>query len=318
MKLTNAQIKYFDDSILKLPVDDRKEIHRQVDFLISRLEAKITNDSSFKIKGFKKTGSLAKGTILRAKGDEPVDADLAVYLDVSEAEKSDIDLLHQIIVKLARSVYPQKQRSDFAVQPRTLGIHFRDSGLDVDLVPIIPIAKAPGFGWQPSSQGAPPVKTSVEGQLAFIRKRRESDPFYRVLVRLAKKWRNYRELDALRSFLIELILAHIQDREGPVYSLEGGIQRFLLYVAQSQLLEPISFPENGGAKPQQKDRVVIVDPVNIENNVAVRLTESERSEIVRAAEESWERISTATCLAGKLETLAAWKSVFGVSFAIED
>ena len=109
MKLTNAQLKFFDDAVLRLSQEDREEIHRQVGFLIQRLEGKIKNDSTFKVKGFKKTGSLAKGTILRPKGDDGVDADVAVYLDVSESEKGDIALLHHIILKLARSVYPQKE-----------------------------------------------------------------------------------------------------------------------------------------------------------------------------------------------------------------
>lgn len=317
MKLTNAQIKCFDDKCLKLPTDYRTEIHRQVHFLIERLESKIKEDTSFKVKRFKKTGSLAKGTVLKPRDEVGVDADVAVYLDLSESDKDDIDLLHQIILDLMRSVYPQKQDEDFSVQPRTLGIHFRDSELDVDLVPIVPISSEPGFGWQPSSQGEKPIKTSVDGQLAFIKKRRDDDSLYRILVRLSKKWRNNTGLESLRSFVIELVLAHIQDTQGAAPTLERGVQRFFLYVAQSKLLTPIN---PSGLKPTIKHPgpAVILDPVNPDNNVALRLTDSERKEIVTAAETAWELISTASRLAGKGETVEMWKEVFGRSFVIEE
>ena len=318
MKLTDTQIDYFVSKTLRLPQGKRKQYLDQVDFLIGRLESKIKEDGSFRVTGFKKTGSLVKGTVLRPKGDDGVDADVAVYLDLSEAEKSDIRLLHQIILTLVRAVYPQKSQHDFQIQPRTLGIHFRDSGLDVDLVPVVPIPKQPGYGWQPSAQQGDPVKTSVQGQLDFIRKRSDSDSLYRTLVRLVKKWRNVQELDSFRSFLIELVLAHIQDTQGAAPSLEDGLERFFLYITQSKLLERIAFPENGVIGTFPKGTVVILDPVNRENNVAKRLTDAERTEIANKAETAWEKLSTASFTAGKGETIELWKSVFGRSFTIED
>ena len=43
----------------------------------------------------------------------------------------------------------------------------------------------------------------------------DADPRYRTLVRLLKRWRNHQKLDGLRSFTIELMLAYLQDRDGP-------------------------------------------------------------------------------------------------------
>jgi tRNA nucleotidyltransferase (CCA-adding enzyme) len=318
MKLTDEQINFFVTAVLRLPQGKRQEYLKQVDFLIKRLEAKIKEGGAFDVIGFKKTGSLVKGTVLKPRGEDGVDADVAVYLDVSESEKGDVGKLHQIILKLVRAVYPQKQAEDFEVQPRTLGIHFRDSGLDVDLVPITPIPGQAGYGWQPSSEGAEPIKTSVDGQLAFIKKRSDSDANYRTLVRLAKKWRNHKELDPLRSFLIELVLAHIQDVQGAAPSLEEGIQRFFLYVAQTKLLQPIAFPENGAKPKFPCDTVVVLDPVNASNNVALRLTDAERQEVVREAEQAWERITAASWCSAKGETIEHWKEVFGRSFVIEE
>lgn len=74
--------------------------------MIGRLKKKIDEDSSFKVKSLKKTGSLVKGTVLKPKGDYGVDADIAVFLDLSEAEKDDVDKLHKIIRDLLVAIYP--------------------------------------------------------------------------------------------------------------------------------------------------------------------------------------------------------------------
>lgn len=318
MRLNDSQIGVFVSKVLHLGPGKRKEYIDQVNNLVAELTKKITGDSSFKVKGFKKTGSLIKGTVLKPKGDYGVDADIAVFLDVSEAEKSDVEELHNIILKLLQAVYPTKVSEDFQVQPRTLGIHFRVSGLDVDLVPVIPIPKEPGYGWQPSSQKGDPVKTSIQGQLDFIKDRKNADTRFRTLVRLLKKWRNERELDRLRSFAIELIVAHLYDRDGAITSLETGLQRFFLYVAQNELKTPITFSELGTVTTFPNDPVVILDPVNKDNNVTARLTDAERLEIVGAAKTAWETIEAASWKDGKGETIDHWKEVMGRSFTIED
>ena len=318
MTLNDAQIGVFVSKVLHLGPGKRKDFLDQVDNLIRQLRKKITDDSSFKVKGFIKTGSLMKGTVLKPKGDFGVDADIAVFLDLSEAEKDDVEELHAIIRKLLIAVYPTKVPDDFAIQPRTLGIHFNVSGLDVDLVPVIPIPKEPGYGWQPSSEGAKPVKTSIQRQLDFIKKRRDADPRFKTIVRLLKKWRNENELDRFRSFAIELIVAHLYDQHGPAASVESGLQRFFLFVAQSGLLQPISFPELGTVSSFPNDPVVILDPVNKNNNVTSRLTTAERQEIVAASEKAWSTIEAASWKSGKGETIDLWKEVMGRSFTIDD
>jgi len=258
-----------------------------------------------------------KGTVLKPRRDHGVDADIAVFLDLSEAEKDHIDKLHNIICDLLVAIYPMKKREDFQVQPRTLGIHFQDSGLDIDLVPVIPIPEESGYGWQPSSTKGSSVKTSIQGQLDFIKNRRDADARFKTLVRLLKNWRNEHELDSLRSFIIELIVAHLYDQDGEAPSLESGLQRFFLYVAQSDLKVPIAFPELGKVTAFPKDPVIILDPVNKHNNVAMRLTENERREIVMAGKTAWETIETASWKGTKGETLDLWKEIMGRSFTTE-
>jgi hypothetical protein len=231
----------------------------------------------------------------------------------------DLESLHQRLLELLISIYPIKKDDDFTVQPRTLGIVFHVSGLEVDMVPILPIDGPGDYGWQPSSRGEPPVMTSVSKQLAFIRDRKEQEPRFTALVRLLKHWRNYQELDdTFRSFLIELIVCHLQDIEGPANSLEEGLLRFFLYIAQSELRLPISFAENGTPGTLPKDRVVVLDPVNTENNVGRKLTEADCQDIIHKATEAWECLSTARNNNYKGETLEYWKKVFGRSFIIEE
>jgi hypothetical protein len=182
---------------------------------------------------------------------------------------------------------------------------------------VIPIPKQDGYGWQPSSQRGHPVKTSVQGQLDFIKGRRDADSRFKTIVRLLKKWRNENELDRFRSFTIELIVAHLYDRDGAATSLEDGLQRFFLFVAQTGLTKPITFPELGKSVSFPTDPVVILDPVNKDNNVAARLTHDERKEIVAGAEKAWSTIEAASWKGGKGDTLDLWKGVMGRSFTID-
>src|SRR6202050_4073067 len=214
MELTDTQLDYFVNNKVKLPQGKRRsEYLEQVDHLIERFEAVAKGDSLIDIRKFLKTGSLRKGTVLRPRGDYGVDADIAVFLNVNGAPQYDLPNLPDRIRKLLAKCYPTKKSEDFTVQPRTLGIVFRDSGLELDLVPLIPIDGAGDYGWQPSSRGEAPVKTSVAKQLEFIRARKDAYANFAALVRLLKFWRNFQELDdSLRSFTIELIVCYLQDQ----------------------------------------------------------------------------------------------------------
>lgn len=318
MDLSDTEIGTFDAKVLRLDPEKRKSYIEQVDHLIQRLEVKISEDTSFGVKKFLRAGSLWKGTALQPRDGRGVDADIAVYLEADEATQFDLETLHERLRRLSMAIYPHKRPDDFEVHPRTLGIHFHDSGLDIDLVPVVPIAGRGDYGWQPSSQGDPPVKTSIPGQLQFVRRRAEADPRYRRLVRLLKCWRNYHELEGLRSFAIELLLAHVQDNQGPAVSLEQGLLRFFLWVAQTELKEPVAFIEKGHADAYPPDPVVVLDPVNSDNNVTRRITDPERSEMVRAATETWEIITTARRNGYRGETLEYWKQAFGRSFTVEE
>ncbi len=319
MELSDTQLGYFVDTCLKLPKGKRAEYLGQVDNLIEVFSRKAAADPVINIKKFLKTGSLRKGTVLRPRGDFGVDADIAVFLNTDGASKFDLVPLYARIRRLLSAAYPQKPDGDFTVQPRTLGIVFRASGMEVDLVPILPIDEPGDYGWQPSSQGEGPVKTSVTKQLEFIRARKAAYARFTALVRILKHWRNHHELDeSLRSFTIELIVSYLQDTEGASASLEAGLLRFFLYIAQTRLTAPIVFAECGKISSLPRDRVVILDPVNAANNVARRLTDADCEEIITKATDAWETITAARNNNYKGETLEMWKHVVGRSFVIEE
>jgi hypothetical protein len=319
MELTDTQLNYFVNNRLKLPKGKRAEYLAQVDHLIERFSAVANGDDLIDIKKFLKTGSLRKGTVLRPKGDFGVDADVAVFLNTNDVSQYDLANLHDRIRRLLAKIYPTKKPEDFTIQPRTLGIEFRDSGLEMDLVPLIVIDGPGDYGWQPSSQGDAPVKTSVTKQLEFIRVRKNSYANFAALVRLLKHWRNFHELDdSLRSFAIELIVSHLQDARGAPPSLEDGLLRFFLYVVDSQLKTPISFAECGTPKSFPKDRVVILDPCNVDNNVTRRITDEDCKVIVEKCLNAWETLTYARNYDGKTQTLELWKEIFGRSFVVED
>ena len=68
----------------------------------------------------------------------------------------------------------------------------------------------------------------------------------------------------------------------------------------------------------RKDPVVILDPVNVGNNVAGRLSDGERQEIVRAATAAWEKLETASWKDEKGATLDLWKEIMGRSFTVDE
>ena len=109
-------------------------------------------------------------------------------------------------------------------------------------------------------------------------------------------------------------MAYILDQVVPHGSIEQRFRHFLIYIAQSQLKERIQFPENTEPLGYFPNPVVIIDPVCSTNNVAARIAETERKNIVRAAGEAWETGNFAS-LENDNEI---WKELFGPQLKVED
>ena len=314
MPLTNAQLRYYDSNVLRLSDDRRKEYHRQVDFLIDKLSEDLRDEIDVRITKTVKAGSFAKFTILRKTSEDPVDVDVVFYISDRSVDQETLESLNDSIHDLLIRLYPNKDVGDFEIQRKATTVSFVGSGLSVDVVPVIQDEDRPDYGWQFDLEDGSTVQTCAPCQIQFVRDRKDKDKHFRTLVRLAKKWRNYAKLKPLKSFTIELILAYLLDQEGAEGSIEQRFRRFLLYMAQSGLKDVIQFPENTGPIGCFDDPVVILDPVQSDNNVAARITESERQQIVNAASEAWEIAHFASVENDN----AVWKELFGPHFKIED
>ena len=305
-------MRYYDSNVLRLPEDMRKKYHVQVDNLISVLGRSLKDRVSIKITKVIKSGSFAKHTILRKTNEDPVDVDVVFYISGRSVDQETFSSLSETIHDLLIEIYPQKAVEDFIIERRATTVEFQGSGLSVDIVPVIQDPSRPEYGWQFDKNGLT-TETCASCQIKFVRDRKNRDSDFRTLVRLAKKWRNYSELKPLKSFTIELIMAHLLDTEGSSGTIEEKFRRFLLYIASSNLQKTIKFAENMPPFKEFTDPVIILDPVSSKNNVASRITEEERSEIVRTADKAWETANFASA-EGDLEI---WKELFGTGFKVE-
>ncbi|WP_257169702.1 CBASS oligonucleotide cyclase [Bradyrhizobium sp. SRS-191] len=314
MALNNTELRYYDSNVLRLPADKRTEYHEQVDRLIAELRKSVRDKTEIKITKVVKAGSFAKYTILRKTSADPVDVDVVFYISGRDVDQETLESLNDTIYDLLTKIYPNKSVEDFQIQRKAATVTFVGTGLSVDIVPVIEDENRPGYGWQFDINDRSKIQTCAPCQIKFVRDRKSQDTDFRTLVRLAKKWRNHAELKPLKSFAIELILAHVLEAQGNSGSIEQRFRNFLLYVAQSGLKEQISFPENTAPFGQFTDPVVILDPVYSLNNVTSRISEAERKEIVAAAETAWE----AANFASAENDNEVWKEIFGPRFKTED
>ena len=314
MKLSDKQLGNYVSNKLALPGDERNEHRAQVGRLLARLEAVLHEDGSYRIKKFRRAGSLEKGTSNQPRAGKPVDADVGVYFEVDDSESFDIGDLQRLIKELLAAAYPQKSEEDFDDSgDRTFGVVFRGSGLEVDLVPIVSLDDDANYGLQYSRRGDR-VKTSVKTHIDHYRDHAGRDPLLASALRMAKRWRYWQELDGIQSFHLELLLSYLVDRDGSASGVEEAMRRLFLFVFRD-LAHGVAF--NGADTSSFADPVVIVDPANEDNNVAARIELAERDAFIDAARAAYETVTWAQGLPGKGETISAWKELFGDNFAID-
>jgi hypothetical protein len=314
MKFTDPQLAKYVSDKLALPGDQRNEHRKQVGRLLEKLEAVLHEDGSYRIKKFRRAGSLEKGTSNRPRSGKPVDADVGVYFEVDDPDNFDIAHLQQLIKKLLEAAYPQKSSDDFDDSgDRVFEVVFKGSGLEVDLAPIVSLDDEANYGYQYARRGDR-VKTSVKVHLDHYRDHAGRDQFLGQTLRMAKRWRYWQELDGIQSFHLELMLSYLGDRDGPAPSLEESFRRLFLFVIRD-LSDGIVFDVDG--PDDFSDPVLIVDPANDENNVTARIESGERDALIDSARSAYETLNWAQGLPGKVETVDKWKQLLGDNFSIE-
>jgi hypothetical protein len=313
----HREIVAFAEERVNLPRDKANAFRAQARGLRDRLDTYLGEHPDFTLKKMMLSGSLAKGTALRSLND----IDLACYISGADAPKSVSALLEYLAERL-RKAYPNFKPEQ--VNPRTYSVtvSYVDSGLDIDVVPILYSGDPDWYGNLVSQDDGSLLRTCIPRHLEFAKKRKQAqETHFAQVVRLVKFWARLikdRGDGAFRfkSFMIELILAKLCDDGLSFANYPEALQHFFTYIAKSSLTEKILFEDyyRRSTVGTFTERMQIIDPVNAANNVSKLYTREQANAIVEAALDAGDAIDAALAAPTKHETVRYWQKVFGPSF----
>ena len=316
--IDHSDIARFAKDKVNLPQDKANEYRAQARRLREKLEGYIGEHPDFSLRKMLLSGSLAKGTALRSIND----IDVACYVSGADAPH-EVSALLEYLAERLRKAFPNF--SPDQVQPQTycVTVSFKDSGLDVDVVPILYDGDPQWYGNLISQDNGSFLKTSIPLHLEFARKRKQANEMhYAQVVRLAKYWvrtiKRENENFRFKSFMVELVLSHLADHGVDFSDYPEALQQFFTYIARSNLRERIVFEDYYDATDVGilADPVQIIDPVNAENNASRLYTAAQADAIVDAALDAGDAIDAALAAPTKQETLYYWQRVFGSAFQV--
>jgi tRNA nucleotidyltransferase (CCA-adding enzyme) len=263
------------------------------------------------------SGSLRKGTALKNSSD----VDVALYVKYDGKRQFDPQLLEWIAERL-RKAYPQMAPEQIKPKTYSVGIEYKTAGIDVDVVPVFYDDDPQDRGLLVSQDDGSALMTSIPMHLEFIRRRKSAqEQHFAQTVRLIKWWAAEQQAkDAnfrFKSFMVELICAHLADNHQDFSDYRNGMEAFFNYILSSGLKKRIAFSDYypSSALPQTTPAIVqIFDPVNPENNVASQYTENNRRLIVSAAQDALDALNEAHTAATKGHAVEMWRIVLGISF----
>ena len=324
MKLSDAQLSIFIDNI-KLKAENMKKYRDQLKNLKEKLEAKIKNDKNtgLRVTKYIISGSWKKRTILRPTGEHPIDIDLVLFVEGENS--SDIKKLYDYIVTYLKDIYPLKDISndvDAEGNTKSITIKFIGSGLEVDIVPVVPLESPLEYVWQPERGGGGKYITSISKQLSFALNRRQTNSNFTSIVRAIKWWKNFKELypdddePGLNSYTIELIQSYLDINHGLSSTMEEGIIRFFQFISNKSFPE-ITFKEAINKKTNY-NTILVADDTNNENNIAKKINNDKWQEIIEEANDAFDTLNIAQSKIHEGDTIQEWKHVFGPSFKIKN
>lgn len=303
---------------MNLPKDKADEYRAQARRLRERLEGYLAEHPDFTLKKMLLSGSLAKGTALRSLND----IDVACYISGADAP-GDVPKLLNYLAEMLRKAFPNFSPEQVEPNTYSVTVSFKGSGLDVDVVPILYSGDPDWYGNLVSQDDGSFLKTCIPRHLAFIRKRKEAnEKHFAQIVRLVKFWarnqKREREGFRFKSFMIELILAHLADQGLDFSDYPEALQHFFTYAAKSNMRELIVFADYYGVScvDSLSEPVKIIDPVNAKNNVSQLYTAAQADAIVDAALDAGDAIDAALAAPTKQETIYYWQKVFGSAFQV--
>jgi hypothetical protein len=312
------EIATFAQEKVNLPRDKAEEYRAQARRLRERLEGYLEEHPDFTLKKMMLSGSLAKGTALRTLND----IDVACYISGADAP-GDVPKLLNYLAERLRKAFPNFSPDQVKPNAYSVTVSFRGTGLDVDVVPILYNGDPNWYGNLVSQDDGSFLETCIPRHLEFIRKRMQAhETDFAQVARLIKFWaaKMKREQDGfrLKSFKIELILAHLADQGADFSDYPDALQHFFTYVAQSNIRELIAFTDyyKASSVGTFTETVKIIDPVNAKNNVSKLYTAAQADAIVEAALDAGDAIDAALRAPTKQETVRYWQKVFGSAFQV--
>jgi hypothetical protein len=314
----HADIARFAAERVNLPKDKADEYRAQVRRLRERLEGYLAEHPDFTLMKMRLSGSLAKGTALRSLND----IDVAAYISGADAPK-DVRALLDYLAERLRKAFPNFSPDQVKPQTYSVTVSFRGSGLNVDVVPILYDGDPDWYGDLASQDDGSFLKTNIRRHLEFIGKRKKAqETHFSQVARLVKFWtrkvKNEQDDFRFKSFMVELVLAHLADGGADLSDYPEALQHFFTYVAKTNFRERIVFADY--YKPSTvgmiTEPVQIIDPVNAANNVSRLYTAQQADAIVDAALDAGDAIDAALAAPTKQETVYYWQKVFGSSFQL--
>lgn len=314
----HADIVRFAQERVNLPKDKADEYRAQAKRLRDKLEGYLAEHPDFSLKKMLLSGSLAKGTALRSLND----IDVACYIGGADAP-GDVPKLLNYLAERLRKAFPNFSPEQVKPNTYSVTVSFKGTGLDVDVVPILYDGDPNWYGNLVSQDDGSLLATCIPRHLEFIRKRKQAHQTDFVQVaRLVKFWaaRMKREQQGFRfkSFMIELILAHLADGGRNFSDYPEALQHFFTYIARTNLRELLVFGDyyKSSVVGAFSEPVKIIDPVNAKNNVCKLYTAAQADAIVNAALDAGDAIDAALAAPTKQETVRYWQKVLGSTFQV--
>lgn len=328
-EISHKDIVRFAEERVNMRRDDVANYRQQVRNLREKLEAKIAESEDYALMRMLMSGSLKKGMALRNLND----IDVAVYVkpEHAESKKESLTELLEWLAGILRSLYPTMESSQFTVQNVSVGISYRGSGLDVDVVPIVHGGKPKkpdnsndahwdGDLYFSSINGW--LKTNIPRHISFIGKRKEKHPtHFRQIIRLLKYWSKQRKMEneafKCKSFMIELIVSHLADkRKICLDNYVESLADFFNFIVRGGLDSAIVFDDYYRASDigGEYAPIRIFDPVNPQNNVAAAYTQGDKDFLVTECGKAADMIDAAIYAPTKGKAEEYWRKVFGSAF----
>lgn len=316
--VSQSDLARFAEERVNLPQEFASTYREQVRRLRDRLDSYLAENPDFDLVKMLLSGSLAKATALRSLND----IDVAMYVKGEQAPSpSSLQELLNYLAERLRKAFPNISPEQVQPQTYSVTISFKGTGLDVDVVPILYFGDPQWRGLLISQDDGTPLMTSIPMHLDFIRKRKaKQERDFAQVIRLAKFWAKLQKDQntgfRFKSFMIELIMAHLLDQGLDCSRYHDALAAFFNYIVKTDLKNRIFFQDYylSSAIQVPPKPLQIIDPVNPENNVADLYTADNVGLIRDAAEDGADAIDYAAYATTKAETVAQWRRVFGPTF----